>query len=111
MINHGQVVLDESIKYLKYNYLNQKLISVRYQEPVTLRLPGVTVVKEDRNESGLSYAAKLRVDTQTRNLAEVIAQLLGQGAVADITISDRPLEEIIAAIYTKAGPAGKEERP
>ena len=31
VINHGQLVLDESIKNLKYNYLNKKIIEIKFK--------------------------------------------------------------------------------
>jgi ABC-2 type transport system ATP-binding protein len=102
IINHGAVVLNESMKNLKYNYLNQKLIDVKFKEPVAVNLPGIVKLKEKEDVKGtsLAYAAKIEVDTKRQNLQQIVGQIFSLGEVADITISDQPLEEIIAAIYT-----------
>ena len=76
-------------------------------------LPGLVKLKEKEAGTGgeWGYAAKLEVDTRTQNLAQVVAQLLTCGEVADITIADQPLEEIIAAIYTRSpGPPPERSR-
>ncbi len=105
IINHGTIVLNESVKNLKYSYLNKKIIDVKFNEPVNLELPGIIKLKEKEvatTLSSLTYAAKLQIDTKKQSLQQVVSQLFSLGDVADITISDRPLEEIIAAIYTGA---------
>ena len=95
IINHGVIVLNESVKNLKYNYLNKKIISVKYDAKVAIELPGIVKLKEK------DYAAKIEVDTTRQNLAQIVSQLMNLGTVLDITISDQPMEEIIAAIYTR----------
>jgi ABC-2 type transport system ATP-binding protein len=45
------------------------------------------------------YGAKLEVNTEQRLIAEVIAHLVAVLPIADVTIEDPPMEEIIAAIY------------
>ncbi len=108
IINHGAVVLNESVKNLKYNYLNYKIIAVKYSRPVSIQIPGIVKLKEKEYETAaisgesMEYAAKIAVDTKKQNLQHVVNQLMGLGEVLDITISDQPLEEIITAIYTAA---------
>ena len=46
-----------------------------------------------------SYGVKLRFDTRTTPVDKVLSQLTDSGSVVDITISDPPLEEVIAKIY------------
>jgi ABC-type uncharacterized transport system, ATPase component len=91
IINHGTIVLDESLKNLKYNYLNRKIIDVKYSKKVDLNIPGVVKEKD--------YSAKIEVDTEKQNLQKVMENLFSLGSVVDITVSDRPLEEIISSIY------------
>jgi ABC-2 type transport system ATP-binding protein len=100
IINHGEVVLDESVKTLKYSYLQKKIISVKYAEKTKVDIPGVDKMRES------DYAARIEVSTSVRPLREVIAELMGLGEVVDITISDQPLEEIIAGIYMDRGRGG-----
>ncbi|MCK8058521.1 MULTISPECIES: ATP-binding cassette domain-containing protein [unclassified Fusibacter] len=95
IINHGEVVLDESIKSLKYNYLNKKVISIKYEEPIQLAHPHLNIIKHKGN--GL----KVEVDTSCQNIDDVLTDLIKLGKVNDITITEAPLEEIISTIYLK----------
>lgn len=98
VIDHGTVIMDESVKKLKYDYLNKKVIAVRYTEPAELpRIEGVSVIKAAAN------AAKLEVDTRATNIGAIMQVIGNAGTVADITISDPPMEEIIAEIFRREG--------
>ena len=46
-----------------------------------------------------AYLKKLRFDTRNTPVEKVLSHLTGAGSVVDITISDPPLEEVIAKIY------------
>ena len=100
VIDHGTVVLDQPVKRLKYDYLNRKVIAVRYSDAMSLpAIEGVQVAKAAGN------AARLVVDTRTTNIGEVLQAVSAAGAVADITISDPPMEEIIGEIFRREGGA------
>ena len=45
------------------------------------------------------YGVKLRFDAHSTPVEKVLAHLTDAGSVVDITISDPPLEEVIASIY------------
>lgn len=103
IINHGQVVMDDQVKTLKYRYLNKKIVDLRLAHTAPqLAIPGVTVVKSK------DVGMKLEVDAAICSIDEVIAQILRDCQVLDISISDPPLEDIIAAIY-KSSDDGREE--
>jgi ABC-2 type transport system ATP-binding protein len=90
--------MDESVKKLKYDYLNKKVIAVRYTEPMELpAIDGVSVIKAAAN------SAKLEVDTRSSNIGAIMQVIGNAGTVADITISDPPMEEIIAEIFRREG--------
>jgi ABC-2 type transport system ATP-binding protein len=96
IINNGQMVMDEGIDALKYRYLNKKIIEARLSEPLAGTPPeGISVLKRKEN------AVKLEVDTLKINMAEAIAWL-GPERLADINISNVPLEEIISEVYKRA---------
>lgn len=95
IINHGEVVTDESVKDLKRNYLKNKVIHLKYLEPVHVHIPGIEVLKQKGS------AVKVEVDTETIEVEEAVHQLMKLGKVVDITIDDPPLEEVIAMIYQK----------
>ena len=95
VINHGAVVFDGRVSTLKRRYLKRKVIDLRLREEAAALPPmeGVAVVKAQ------GLGVKLEVDTERRPIAEVISRLVAELPIADITIEDPPMEEIIAAIY------------
>lgn len=98
IINCGKILMDEKIKSLKYSYDNKKIVSIRYVDAlnidVVLNLEGVEIISKSE------LAAKVQVNTELVGIDEVISYLLKLGKVEDISISSRPLEEIIGDIYT-----------
>lgn len=101
IVNHGQIVYEDKVSNLKRKYLATKLVEVRYAEGVSrdFHLDGVDVLKVGH------YGVKLRFDTQRTPVQKVLARLTEAGDVVDITISDPPLEEVIARIYQEANPS------
>lgn len=99
IINYGEVVLNESIKKLKHDYLNKKIISIKYNDAVNIDNHGLNIIKHKGN------AVRVEVNTASCDIDEVLTRLIGFGKVADITIEEPAMEEIIAYIYQnkKAG--------
>jgi len=96
VINHGRVVLDDKVSTMRRQYLGSKVLSVKFNElPARIDISGVAVLKAS------GYALKLEVDTQVIAIEKVINVVLKAGPVADITIEDPPLEEVIAHIYSQ----------
>lgn len=95
IINHGEVVLNETIKSLKYDYLNKKEIHIKYSDSVNLQDSNLNIIKHKGN------AVKVQVDTKKQDIDEVLTTLIKCGKVNDITISEAPLEEVISLIYTQ----------
>ncbi|MCB2300777.1 ABC transporter ATP-binding protein [Clostridium tagluense] len=93
IINHGEVVLNETIKSLKHDYLNKKIIQIKYNEIVNLDNCELNIIKNKGNE------IKVQVDTSKQDIEQVLTKLIKCGKVNDITISEPPLEEIISHIY------------
>jgi ABC-2 type transport system ATP-binding protein len=95
IINHGQIVYEDKVSNLKRKFLTTKLVEVRYAEEVSadFSLEGVELLKVGH------YGVKLRFDTQKTPVEKVLSHLTEAGSVVDITISDPPLEEVIAKIY------------
>ena len=95
IINHGQIVYEDKVSNLKRKFLTSKLVEVRYAEEVAsdFSLDGVELLKVGH------YGVKLRFDTRITPVEKVLSHLTDAGSVVDITISDPPLEEVIAKIY------------
>lgn len=102
IINHGRIVLDDSIKALKYGYTHRKIIDVKFSSVTDSgRLDGLRITRS----KGLSM--KLEVNAEEESLQNVMARLMQAGDIVDVTISDIPLEKIIGDVYREQ--CGREE--
>ena len=91
VINHGRVVLDDKVSTMRRQYLNSKILNVKFHEiPTSIELDNVTILKSS------GYVLKLEVDCGQISIEQVIHEVLKAAPVADITIEDPPLEEVIA---------------
>ena len=94
VINHGTIIYDDRVSTMRRSLLRTKLLEVRFEQPPgTIDIEGVEVVK------GRELGYKLVVDTGRRSIREVLDDLLDRFHVADISVMDPPLEEIISKIY------------
>lgn len=96
VINHGHAVFDDSVSALRQRFLRRKLISLKLLSPVAaIELAGVSVVRHE------DYELVVEVDTSVQPIEVAVATLMGGAEIADVSIEDPPLEEIIAAIYVQ----------
>jgi ABC-2 type transport system ATP-binding protein len=94
IINHGTVVFDDSVAALKQQFLRSKRIELKLLEPaLPFSLSGVTVIRQD------DYELVVDVDTTVQRIESAVANLISATRVADVSIEDPPLEEIIAIMY------------
>lgn len=129
VINHGEIILDAPVAKMKRDYLKVKTVDLLLQEPaasmlksdpesgkqrLSIQLPasiheemlvteGVEIVKAK------GYGLKLEVDTSRCPLEPIIAAIMQHCHIVDMTISDPPMEEIIAKIYGEKGHEQEEE--
>jgi ABC-2 type transport system ATP-binding protein len=93
IINNGKVVLDDSMKNLKYHYLNKKIVEVNLKKNVKLEpKDGINVLKAK------DTVYKIEVDMNKTTMNELMG-LFDADDIQDITISSTPLEDIIKDIY------------
>lgn len=107
VINEGDIVLDDSVRNVRTDFLGTKILTVDFHDaPHAVSLHGVKQLASD------GYNLKLEVDTSLVSIEAVINHVLSLGAVADITIEDPPLEQVIAHIYLqhRNSPQGEEEK-
>lgn len=101
VIDHGKVALDMPVKKMKYDYLNKKVVSLKLNDSAAIPvMEGITPIK------AAPYAAKFSVDTRITPIGKVLASMDLKN-IADITIEEPPMEEIIAAIYKSSREGGK----
>lgn len=93
LIHHGTVILDQSVRELKRLAGMKKTVRVKYSQPVDLSGLDPAPAKAGAD------SARFEVDTRTHRIQDVIAGLAARGEVADITIEDEPLEDLVADLY------------
>lgn len=96
VIDRGKVIFDGTVKSFKAKYAWYKLIDLQLADNhinTNLNLKGVKILSKEK------LNLKLEVDIKKISVKEVIDKLLNTYQVADITISEMPMEEIIANIY------------
>jgi ABC-2 type transport system ATP-binding protein len=119
VINHGEIILDAPVARLKRDYLKVKTVDLLLEEPagtllkrdeqsgrqrLSIQLPG-SIHEEIQDTEGVQvlkakeHGLKLAIDTSRCPLEPVIAAIMQHCHILDMTISDPPMEEIIATIY------------
>ncbi len=94
IINHGRTVLDSTLAEIKHSYLRKKIIRVQYVQNIDCAaFSGFAILQCKDNE------AVLEVDALANSMHETMTRIMAVGEVADVTISDMPMEEIISAIF------------
>ncbi len=95
IINDGKIVLDDSMKNLKYHHLNKKIVEVNLKNNVTIpEKDGIKIIKAK------DTLYKIEVDMNKTTMDELLG-LFKADDLQDITISSEPLEEIIKEIYRR----------
>jgi ABC-2 type transport system ATP-binding protein len=97
VINHGQLIYDDRVSRMRRQLLRTRLIDVRFETPPReLAIDGTTLLKLT------GPGAKLEVDTEQRSIRAVLDDLLDRYDVADISVTEPPLEDVITHIYGQA---------
>lgn len=93
IINNGKIVLDDSMKNLKYHHLNKKIVEVNLKNDVKIaEKDGIKILK------GKDTLYKIEVDMNKTSVDELLS-LFKADDIQDISISSTPLEDIIKDIY------------
>ena len=114
VINHGEIILDAPVATLKRDYLKAKTVDLLLNEPVETLLTSESTSNQQHLNIELPYdtggirilKAKgreltLEIDTARCPLEPVVAAIMERSHIIDMTITDPPMEEIIAAIYSE----------
>ncbi len=101
IVNHGKIVLDAKTADLKTDYLRTKKVSVLPEGKAK------AIVVNGAAGQVIDGRLVFTVDTAKTPLKKFLQAMLDDVQVADITIEDTPLEDIIHSLYT----AGKTDAP
>jgi ABC-2 type transport system ATP-binding protein len=97
VVNHGAIMFDDRVSTLRRRYLKRKVIDLHLRDPDAAaalpKLDGVTVLKAS------GFGLKLEVDTEIQPIEQAMAKLMAALPIADVTVQDPPMEEIIAQLY------------
>lgn len=94
LINHGKVVVDDTVDSIKERYLKNKIISVKTTEKISWK-PHTAIQPISTMNSFSKYA----VDLKLMSPQEAVQHFAKNYQFSDIIIEDPPLEEIIKEIY------------
>lgn len=99
VINHGSLIFDDTLVRLKGAFLRHKVIDLKLAEAaLPAPMHGVAVVEAS------PFRIRLEVDTDLQPIEQVIGALVAGYRIADLTVEEPPLDEVIAAIYAAARP-------
>ena len=86
--------MDDTMKNLKYHYLNKKIIEVSMKEKIKINTneEEITILKNKGN------TLKFELNSQKKTISDII-KLLDADNILDMNISSIPLEDIITKIY------------
>lgn len=95
IINHGRLVYDGSLSGISNEFSNQKLVKVQFFEAAPEGLEKYGDLKERRGP-----VAQLKIERT--QVPRILAEILANHRVEDVTVDEEPLEEVIANVF-KAG--------
>ncbi|MEM7096255.1 MAG: ATP-binding cassette domain-containing protein [Actinomycetota bacterium] len=101
IVNHGTIIYDAAVDRMRTELMQQKRIDVRLDHPddsATIREGIGAAVEVTERGPGV---VQLLVDTETRSVRDVLDHVLASVAIADVSIVDPPLEQVISEIYER----------
>ena len=98
VINHGRLVYDGELTGLTSRFGSEKIVKLEFAEglaPADLARFGEVTRRE-------GFEADLKVERA--RVAEVLGAILDEFAVADLSVQDPPLEQVIARVFQESKP-------
>ncbi len=101
VVNHGSIIYDAPVDGMRRSLLSTKRIEIGLVEAVdvdsftAIAGPGVTV------STATPSLIHLDVDTTLQPIRDVLDQILATLPVADLSVFDPPLDEVIGEIYQR----------
>ncbi len=97
IIDHGRVIHDGGVAEFKATYGTRRTVVVDLVEPAPpLDVPGATVARVDGPRQWLSF------DRRETTAAEVVAAIVAQAAVHDLSVEEPEIEDLVRRVYTGA---------
>lgn len=101
VVNHGSIIYDAAVSSMRRTLLATKRIEVGFDSPVDEgRIAEVVGAGVDVSMP-TAESAHLDVPTGELPVGDVLHRVLGELPVADLSVIDPPLEQVIAEIYQR----------
>ncbi|MEY3175688.1 MAG: putative transporter ATP-binding protein YbhF [Planctomycetota bacterium] len=101
IINQGQVIHDGPLAAILDRFSRHKIVELQFTDN---RIP------DDLSRYGRlleTRAARVRLQVEKQRVSAVLAGILDKHSVDDISVLERPLEDVIAELFAVAGEAAK----
>lgn len=96
VVDHGRLVLDDTISHLKTNFMKKKTLHlISEEEKLSFSHTGVRILEN------LPYQLKIEIDLGVTSLKQVVDLLVEKYTIKDLTIENPSLESILRIIYAK----------
>lgn len=96
IINHGVIIYDGQTQTLKKDYLTHKIVEFVLKDEITnFDFSQGTILEINKHH------IKIEIDASPQTIEQLLSYVSEHFTILDITITDQPLEEIIASIYKK----------
>jgi viologen exporter family transport system ATP-binding protein len=105
VINHGSVIYDDEVAAMRRALLTTKVVEVVLDHPGAMPVIDGVSRLDGGGSNGEDGVLRFVVDTSRASIRHVVDTVLDGNVVADISIADPPLEEVIAEIYELPGTA------
>jgi ABC-2 type transport system ATP-binding protein len=92
LIDHGKVMFDGHLEQVIERFSSNKVIEVKFSTPVTADFTDLGNILEQKLDL-------LRVEVPRTRVADVCRALLDRAPVADLTVTEPPIEEVIRRVF------------
>lgn len=94
VINHGEIIYDDTLEKIKEKYIDKKIIRVETNDPIIFKeREGIKVLKRN------TFEVEAIVDTTKIDFNKITQEFLKKNSLSDVTIEEPPIEDIIEKIY------------
>jgi ABC-2 type transport system ATP-binding protein len=94
LIDHGRVMFDGQLDRIVEQFSGNKIVDAKFSAPTTADFGSLGSILERTPNS-------VRIGVPRANVAEVCRILLDRARVADLTVAEPPIEEVIRDVFGK----------
>ncbi len=99
IVNHGRIIHDAPVADMRSSLLARKQIVLGFEDETQADTVAQIESSDIEVERVGPLSVRVQVDTRQRPVRDVLDEILRLSLVADMTVVDPPLEQIIGEIY------------